>query len=381
MRKKEFVAALSMAVCFNVVAQGVSTAEIQEVPGFINLSANHIILPSNADSSAWKKLAHDIVSAQDNDVQIDIMHIGDSHIQAEMGTSRLRERLQARYGNGGRGLITAFKLAGTNQPVDYKITSTVEPDKKVRLLKQPWEIKPGFTGVASSAPEAGIITYQNLKEGHDFDYAEIFTSRGRTSVTYPEVVDSGIYMTIPEERVYGVYTRNTSKPGLVYSTIGNNGACFSDYLLIDGFAESVAHFAPRLIILSMGTNEGYSTMTDEEIESTTEKLIHELKQANPSALFMIWTPMECEKKNEKEKFKINKRVKEARDIIANVAVREGIALWDFYEVAGGDKSARRWVEAEMMNPRDHVHLLGAGYRLQGDLAADALIEFLETGVK
>lgn len=363
-----------IGICLSAIF---SVATAQEIPDFINQSANLVSLPANADSAAWVALSNRILTARDSSVHVNIMHIGDSHIQAEIGTSRLRERLQGRYGNGGRGLISAFQLAGTNQPVDYSITADKETTAKVRLLKQPWDITPGFTGVASSMPETSVITFKNLKDSHHFDYAEVHTSRGKTVINYPETVDSGIYLSVPNERIYGVYTHNSSQPGIVYSTIGNNGACFSDYLLIDGFADDVATFNPDLIILSMGTNEGFSPMTDEELEATTRQLIDNLRQANPQALMMVWTPMECHKKDDKDRFKVNKRVKEASDIIAKVAREEGLALWDFYEVAGGKGCAQEWLNADMMNPRDHVHLLGAGYRLQGDLAADAFISFFE----
>lgn len=351
--------------------------ENSEYPTFVNTAANHIILPANADREAWQRLARDMRDARTNEAVIDIMHIGDSHIQAEMGTTVVRELLQKRYGNAGRGLITAFKLAGTNQPVDYAITAALPIDSQVRLLKRPWPIVPGFTGIAAESNRSNLITYKNLKPGHKIKTSRIYTSDGERVVKYEYPLDSASFYTLPHERLFGVYTAN-GEPGVVYSTIGNNGACFSDYLLIDGFADDVAGFAPRLIILSMGTNEGYSSMSDAEIASTTRELIDKLRKANPEAVFMVWTPMECEKKDDAGEFHVNGRVKEASDIIKGVALEEGLAVWDFYEVSGGDGSSSQWVGAELMNPRDHVHLLGKGYRMQGQLAAEAMTEFLES---
>ncbi len=368
--KHLLVAAFTMIMAFSSNAQ-----ESAEIPSFINLDANRYEM-NGADRAKWQQLAREINHAVAEGKQVDIMHIGDSHIQAEMGTSRLRELLQQRYGNAGRGLITAFRLAGTNQPVDYAITSEFPTDSQARLLKRPWPIKPGFTGVASLTNKANRITFKNLKDGHKFDVARIFTSDGERSVRYPMAMDSASFYAFPGERVFGVYTRNTKQPGIVYSTIGNNGACYSDYLLIDGFADDVARLHPRLIIMSMGTNEGYSTMTDDEIASTTRQVIENLRKANPDALMLLWTPMECHKKNDEGNYAVASRVKDARDIMLRVAREEHIPTWDFYEVAGGDGSAQHWLDAEMMNPRDHVHLLNKGYRLQGQLAYDALTALL-----
>lgn len=359
----------------NIVAESNSEISKKEHrPLFINYASNRIELPPTADREKWIRFAHDLSSAVDSAETIDIVHIGDSHIQAEIGTSKLRELLQKQYGNGGRGLISPFYLAGTNQPVDYKIKAVLPIDSQVRLLKRPWEITPGFTGVAASSNKANKIVFKNLNQ--PFSYARIFTSEGERKVQYPAQVDSAFFYIFPEEKLYGIYTLN-QMPGLVYSTIGNNGACFSDYLLLDGFSESVAGFSPRLIVLSMGTNEGFSDMTDAEIKSTTKELIAKLRQSNPEALFMLWTPMECHKKDDKEVFRVNPRVKDAAEIMLDVAREEGIAIWNFYEVAGSDGCAQKWIDANLMNPRDHVHLLGAGYRLQGELAAEAFIDFIE----
>ena len=351
---------------------------------FINYQANVIQMPStngadnNETMSAWRQLAEDMADARTNFEQIDIVHIGDSHIQAEMGTSRLRELLQEQYGNAGRGLISAFRLAGTNQPVDYAITSERPTDKQARLLKRPWPIEPGFTGVASCSEKSNLITFKNLKKEHSFDRATIFASDANRYLAFPEVVDSAQFHALPGERVFGVYTTNSNNPGIVYSTIGNNGACFSDYLLLNGFSNDVAKLNPRLIILSMGTNEGFSSMSDDEMEHSMHQLISELREANPKALFMLWTPMECHGKDSEGNFAIKSRVRDARDLILKVAREEAIPVWDFYEVAGGYGSAQKWVDAGMMNKNDHVHLLSKGYRFQGELAADAMVQFLNS---
>ena len=183
---------------------------------------------------------------------------------------------------------------------------------------------------------------------------------------------------LPGERVFGVYTCNNRQPGIIYSTIGNNGACFSDYLLIEGFEKDVAKLDPQLIILSMGTNEAYSTKTDKEIADETRRLIRNLRKANPHALMMLWTPMECHKKNDAEEFVICEKVRPVRDIMKDVAKKEGLAIWDFYDVAGGEGVAQKWIDAQMMNHKDHVHLLNKGYRLQGELAADAFVNFINS---
>lgn len=356
-----------------------------DTPEYINLAANHIELPATADRAAWHSVAQRLDSLEQgkSTAKVRVMHIGDSHIQAEMGTSALRRHLQERYGNAGRGLITAFKLAGTNQPVDYAITAENPVDSQARLLKRPWPIKPGFTGVASSSVRSNRVTFKCLGEGHDFDTTAVFTSDGRRDMRYYNKVDSASLWMLPGERLYGVYTEKTKAPGIVYSAIGNNGATFSDYLLIDGFAEAVAAFHPDIVVFSMGTNEGFSSDSDEKIAEDTRRLIAEVRDAVPDAVMVLWTPMECQKNRNHGKtppspyFDINTRVAQIRDIMLDVARAEGLAVWDFYDVAGGQGVSARWIEDGLMN-KDRIHLYRPGYELQGRLAAEAFNAFIDS---
>lgn len=358
---------------------------IASVPEYINTSANVIELPASADRAGWARVAKrlDALEKGTSDDKVRVMHIGDSHIQAEMGTTALRTLLQQRYGNAGRGLITAFRLAGTNQPVDYAITAENPIDSQARLLKRPWPIRPGFTGIAASSALSNRVTFKNLNPGHGFDKATVFTSDGRRDMRWPVPVDSASFTILPGERVYGVYTERVHTPGIVYSAIGNNGATFSDYLLIDGFAESVAQFNPDIIVFSMGTNEGFSTDSDEKIAEDTHRLIQLVREANPNAVMVMWTPMECQKNRNHGKtppspdFDINTRVAQVRDILLDVARREGMAIWDFYDVAGGESVSARWIEDGLMN-KDRIHLYRAGYELQGQLGADAFNAFIDS---
>jgi len=360
-------------------------AATPDIPEYVNIAANRIELPATADRAAWHRVAQRLDSLEQGKStgKVRVMHIGDSHIQAEMGTSVLRRQLQSRYGNAGRGLITAFKLAGTNQPVDYAITAENPVDSQARLLKRPWPIRPGFTGVASSSSRSNRVTFKNFGAGHDFDSTAVFTSSGRRDMRYYAPVDSASFWMLPGERLFGVYTEKTKTPGIVYSAIGNNGATFSDYLLIDGFGDAVARFHPDIVVFSMGTNEGFSSDSNEKIAEDTRCLIAEVRRAVPGAVMVLWTPMECQKNRNHGKtppspdFDINKRVAQIRDIMLDVARAEGVAVWDFYDVAGGEGVSTRWIEDGLMN-KDRIHLYRPGYELQGRLAADAFNDFIES---
>ena len=62
------------------------------------------------------------------DRKLNIVHIGGSHIQADMWSDRVRQRLYdfIPNNNGGRGLLFPYRLAKTNNPYYYKIEYTGE---------------------------------------------------------------------------------------------------------------------------------------------------------------------------------------------------------------------------------------------------------------
>ena len=65
-----------------------------------------------------------VISALDsllcqNDTVINIVHLGDSHVQAGFFTGVIRKSLQSTFGNAGRGFIAPLRITKTNEPTDY----------------------------------------------------------------------------------------------------------------------------------------------------------------------------------------------------------------------------------------------------------------------
>ncbi|RMG58051.1 MAG: LysM peptidoglycan-binding domain-containing protein [Bacteroidetes bacterium] len=56
---------------------------------------------------------------------VNIVHIGDSHIQADWFSGYLRQALQQRFGSAGRGLVFPYRVAHTNSPLDLYSDSEV----------------------------------------------------------------------------------------------------------------------------------------------------------------------------------------------------------------------------------------------------------------
>ncbi|MBO5054113.1 MAG: hypothetical protein J6C44_07805 [Muribaculaceae bacterium] len=356
------------------------TASATDYAPYININANHIEI-NGSDLSALKTKLSALRSGT-NDV-VKILNIGDSHIQAEFITNCLRDSLQKHWGNAGRGLISPLKLAGTNQPVNYTITSPLDKSHwtQTRLLKYPWPAHPGMTGISAIPDQPTTVTWHTTQPGHQIANATFISSKGIKKVSYDTPQDSVITNVDAGEAIYGAILDN-GQPGILFSSIGNNGACFTDYSLINNFASDTRLFDADLIILSMGTNEGFSTMSDDAIRRSVHDLIKTIRNYNPDTPILVSLPMECQKNRNHGKrplspyYDINKRVGEAVKVIKDQATHEGVMTWNLYEIAGGHGASDKWISDNLFN-KDRIHPVKAGYIVMANLLYDALLEVLK----
>ena len=148
----------------------------------------------------------------------------------------------------------------------------------------------------------------------------------------------------------------------------------------------VAMLSPDLFIVSLGTNEAFGKVADENMRSEIDCMIRDLRKYNPDAKILLTTPMECQRAKRvarrktrrgrrravySKSFSVNENVKRMRNVILRYGKDNGIPVYDWYEVAGGDGASTAWVENGLMNT-DRIHNTFAGYKLQGDLLYNAL---------
>ena len=382
---------------------------------FLNLKANIIDLKGNN----WEKLYKELCNS--NKHTFSIVHIGDSHLQADVGSGRVRELLQENFGNAGRGLICPLKICGTNEPYTYTFSTSTQCITS-RLLKRPWATDMGFTGTTFTPQTATFdITLSTSTTrnpyGSPFDRIRIFASAplsvtlvaNEDNILLTPIVKQSDYYTdillsqpvvtakltlysLETVNIYGASLHNGNY-GVEYHTIGNNGATFATYNELRTVGFDISHFKPDLVILSLGTNEAFSNITNDQLEADIDYMIANILKHNPDAAILLTTPMECQKtkvsysytkKRRKKKRRkvrhtsmvINTKVKQMRDVIIKYADENNIPVYDFYTVAGGDNASKQWAAQDLM-ARDHIHNSYKGYLLQGDLFYNALINVLK----
>ncbi len=366
----------------------------QSVISFINDKKNVISNNQFLDSFYYK-----MSLVKDSNAQVQILHIGDSHLQADFLTEQVRKLFNS---NAARGLIVPYKVAKTNS--SYMYSSKTFSDwqgKRCTKLDNPLPIGIGGITIQTTDDSARIIIttkdvkgfnffkifHQNDESAFDFS---VFDNNGnallqqaysKNKKDYESVFYSNeiIYsVTIQNKKtnnfqwqslIYGMYISN-GKSGVVYNSLGVNGAEFRHYNEAQYFAEQSQALCPDLIIISLGTNEAANSKFEEQtFYNQIDKMVNDLQNYNPNATVLLTTPAD----NYKRKRKTNTIIKRVSATIVNYCINNNLPYWDLYQISGGYKSAKYWKKHHLF-AKDFLHYSRQGYEAQGTLFYNALMK-------
>ncbi len=333
---------------------------------------------------------------------VSIIHIGDSHLQAGFITKVIRVNLQKSFGNAGRGLVVPLKLAGTNQPRDYSISSD-EKWEGARMVQRNQPYIFGLSGIAiqtsDSNYELRLETYPDSANELDYRFNRVTVFHSNAS--YPEVKDSwwtevlspyaySINLKWPTDilqlkernssklpQTYHAFSLENGHGGVLYHTVGVNGAQYKDYSEQALFFQQLSVLAPKLIVISLGTNESFGrSFSTSAFTEEMDEFMYQLRKANPHAAFILTTPAEDYRLYQRKRIP-NERIALVRNAIVRYAESAGIAYWDCFEATGGKGSCAQWNKNDLM-ANDQVHFNAAGYELQGELFTQAFMKLYNT---
>ena len=355
------------------------------------------------------------------DTIIHIVHLGDSHIQAGHLSGRVMRLFHQSFGNAGRGWIAPFKLTRTNEPDDYFIRSVVRNWVTGRCIQRTRKapIGIGGIGIRSTSPSINFDIIMTPKNGAGYAFNEAILYRGEKSmpmlpagalkdsvrtfrsdsIGVPGLLADTFRIThridtlqlqstrrkegtdrlLPassfDNVYYGFQLRN-GEPGILYHSIGVNGAMYVNYT-DEAYVRQLALLNPSLLIISMGTNETFGRrFSSTEFKGQIRAFLALVKKEMPRTAILLTTPPECYKRvwvNKKRTYTRNTNTERAARAIREVAHEEGVACWDLFTTTGGKNSCRQWYRSRLMS-RDRIHFKKEGYQEQGTLLFRALME-------
>ncbi|WP_430613594.1 GDSL-type esterase/lipase family protein [Flavobacterium sp. JP2137] len=442
-------------------AQGDNTALLPEETDSLRLvkHAENEILNAEVLKPFFQKVEQ---LQQRKSGKINIVHVGDSHIQADLFTGKIRELLQSEWGNGGLGFSFPYKLAKTNGNGYVTYSSDSEWNSYRNIYPLNGSVV-GLSGIALSPKKKDFFIEITLREPRfQFTKMKIFTPGNEASydvatasktivveqkvpqkinhrikkgeaigsiakkygVTLEQIkkanslkgnlIHAGKVLYIPSNlvetksvsrsefipleteaksqyhefnnssalsKIYLLPNKNADtynlnglvfendQAGLLYHSIGVNGAKFSDYNKYPLFFDQVKGLHPDLLVISLGTNEAFDKMETANYMEQLYDFIKEIKKQSPEVTVLLTTPPPSLFQK-----KIPNTYSEGyADSVLADAETQKYAVWDLFHILGGATSVQEnfdkgWVA------RDYVHYSKTGYEYKGALFATALLE-------
>lgn len=325
-----------------------------------------------------------------------IVHIGDSHIQADMMTCETRNEFQTFFGNAGRGLFFPFQVAKSNAPSDI-ISSSKNNWTSSRLTKIDTTITCGIAGFGLQTRDLNATinfemrTINGKKE--TFNKVDFFHGKGLKEATIEfndgfnvvkidstsefssfdlGVSISNFKLSFTKKdslalKFFGSSISKKEASGIIYHAIGANGAKFSDFNKTRLFWKQLPKLNADCYIISLGTNEAQDqNLTSEQFLLQIKTLVEKLKKLSPNAAIVLVTPPLSYFKQQRP----NAVLKMMSEVIKTYSTENGITFWDFFNISKGLNGASAWKKMGLLRP-DLVHYSKEGYALQGNLLADA----------
>lgn len=365
---------------------------------FINTDENVISKPAKLDSF-FKKLVR---LKNTRSGKVTIVHIGDSHLQADGITKVLRDGFRDYFGDAGRGLLFPYQLAGSNAPHDLSATSNVSWHGG-KITNADIRTKTGLCGYYIESDKKGAAVRMHLKETdgrqESFNRLVFFLGKERDSyrltdsstplpaalATFagadtPSVLYERDAMMTDFElskselansdnyNFYGVSLERKNAPGVLYHTIGVNGARYDQYVENDLFWQQLSALHGDLFIVSLGTNEAQNQGINEQaFIATCDSFVRRIHTIAPRAQVLITTPAGSYYRKKKPNACVQRL---SADLVSHCN-QSGIPCWNMYEIGGGSKGIPSWKKTGLLGG-DLVHYTPVGYQLQGALLLNAL---------
>ena len=374
------------------------------------IAEKRIQYPNN-DVSILYPFFEKLLKAKINKVRI--MHYGDSQIEADRISGRLRQRLQKEFGGYGSGLNAVIpatrKISIRNKLSNNWVrrtgfgpyVDTIVKHKNYGAIFSFCEITPD-TNLLDSVFYDGIIKIykpiKSYKKARNFQELNIYYSSIEESYISYTINDTIIFLDTlnstnsikkkslsfnkaPESieiqikssmspLIYGLSLEGEN--GIVVDNIPLRGASGTEFAKIDYSSLKQMHhlLMPDFFILEFGGNAIPHIKNKDRAKNYGKffkKQINKIKKINPKSIVLVIGPGDMAKK-EKTELISYPLIEEVRDALKKAAFETNSCFWDMYLNMGGENSIIDWSKkTPSLAARDYIHFTNKGAREIADL--------------
>lgn len=189
---------------------------------------------------------------------VNIVHIGDSHIQADLLTNCVRKRLQEQYGNAGAGFVFPHQLAKTNGSYNVRFKSNAAWASRRNIYPIEEGMAVGLSGIALKTKEDFAVELTVKDTAYRFNTIKIITP-GNAAFFDLATASKTIVLesTVPKKIVHRI------KSGEVLGSIANKyGTSISKLKKANGLRSNNIRAGKTLTIPTSGTEKKEITRSE-----------------------------------------------------------------------------------------------------------------------
>lgn len=395
---------------------------------FAQVDSTHIslILPGSKEAlKPFHDKLYDLRTHASESNNINILHIGGSHVQAGVLSNTIRMHFSP---SADRGFLFPFRAIKTNSPQGYRYEYTGMWKGSRNVNKEP-DAELGLAGAAAITSDKEASLTLRLFDDGKWDFSQLIlqgcasdttvipyliTSAADTLFADPVLSHLGVrdswtfhlpqpdsvvtlkfigltrklspkqnrktYLPLEDRHYFTVHgmVPRSDRHGVTYIESGINGASVPSWLRTGPrFEEELSLLPPDLVVFGIGINDANVPLVEfdtEVFKNQYKQLIERIRSVNPEVCLLFITNNDCAftvGKGRRAKKIANPNTERVRQAMIELATELNGAVFDVYGLMGGIKSSEKWVEAGLMK-KDRIHFTNEGYVLVGDLLYNAI---------
>lgn len=156
---------------------------------------------------------------------------------------------------------------------------------------------------------------------------------------------------------YGFQFLKNINKGVVFNTVGVNGATYSDFLKFPLQLDQLSKMKSDVLIIALGTNEAFGKVEKEEFQKNVTEVISRFRMVNKNIPILLIGPPDNLPKTA--------RTLQVISWIEESAQQNNSAFFNLFEATGGKGSFKK-AQARKEASGDGVHYLKPGYENQAE---------------
>lgn len=218
--------------------------------------------------------------------------------------------------------------------------------------------------------EKTTIEYKNEFENLAQIHKETNFQKDKTEIIFPKKLQKLLIRANSKNGniFYGFQFAKNVKNGVIFHSIGVNGATYFDYTKHALQTKQIQDIQSDIAIIALGTNEAMTNISEKEFSNNAKNLIQALRTNNPNLPILLISPTDNKLRP--------KKIEKIDSWIKKIASENHTAFYSLYQAMGREGYFQKALQNKEAD-KDGVHFLKKGYEKQAEKIWNTFVQTLE----